>query len=190
MDLVKREDVMKIIAKTHYEPNGENDPTKEVVMDMIASQLDAIEKLPHYNPVSQMDKLRSELSEILDSYRQKKEPQKIHIGTNWKTHDDLLDAYRYAKTSVDLAEFEKIKNANPPKVVLSHKPIIRPLEYPIKKFKVVAKGTLGLVDHYVYADDVSEDENGCYFWIEDKKVGHFTNAAAYYEVKDNESDIN
>ena len=81
-----------------------------------------------------------------------------------------------------LAKFEKAMKEAPK--------FFKPCEYPIRKFKVVAKGTLGLVDHYVYADDVSEDENGCHFWIDDKKVGHFTNAVAYYEVKKNESDTN
>ena len=181
MDLVKREDVMKIIAKTHYEPNGENDPTKEVVTDMIASQLDAIEKLPHYNPVNQMDKLKAELSEILERY-EKKDGLKINIDTKPCRVEDFLDAFRYAKASVDLAEFEKAKNSAPM--------YIKPCEYPIRKFKVIAKGTIGLVDHYVYADDVSEDDNGCYFWIKDKQVGHFANAVAFYEVIDDESDTN
>ena len=64
------------------------------------------------------------------------------------------------------------------------------IENPIRKFKVIAKGTIGLVEHYVYADDVSEDDNGCHFWIRDKQVGHFTNAVAFYEVIEDESDIN
>ena len=162
MDLIKREDVLKIVKD--------------------CKERNEIKNLPHYNPVSQMDKLKSELSEILEDYEHKKEPQKIHIGTNWKKHDDLLDAYRYAKASVGIAEFEKAMKEAPK--------FVKPCEYPIRKFKVVAKGTLGLVDHYVYADDVSEDENGCHFWIDDKKVGHFTNAVAYYEVKKNESDTN
>ena len=152
MDLVKREDVLEIVKD--------------------CKERSKIKNLPHYNPVSKMDKLKAELSEILQGYEKKKEPMKVKIDAKTCSANDFLDALRYVQA----------RNKAPM--------YIKPTEYPIRKYKVVAKENWGLADHYVYADDVSEDENGCYFWIEDKCVGHFYNAVAYYEVKEDESDIN
>ncbi len=180
MDLVNLDEVIEIIAKTHYEPLYEKDPVVGIVADMVTSQLCEVKSLPKYNPVSQMDKLKSELSEILESYEYKQKGVEVDCSAFTKK---ILDAYRYAKASVDIAEFEKKWKEAPKFIVPTPK---------TKKFRVWVGDTwLTAKKHDVIAEAVSMFENKADLWIGDAMVGHFEKILAVYKLgEDDESDTN